>query len=94
MALTRSDIQTLLQQGEGSTLEYKEAPSASLAREMVAFANMAGGRILLGVRDDGTLAGLKASNRVVAQIEDVARNCDPNGSGGAAYLRAAISRTS
>jgi len=35
------------------TLEYKEAVSASLAREMVALANTLGGRILLGVRDDG-----------------------------------------
>ena len=33
-----------------------------LAAEMVAFSNSAGGLILLGVNDDGSLAGLKPIN--------------------------------
>ncbi len=45
-----ADLDILLQEGEGVMLEYKERVSASLAREMAAFANTAGGRILLGVR--------------------------------------------
>lgn len=43
-----ADLDILLQEGEGVMLEYKERVSASLAREMAAFANTAGGRILLG----------------------------------------------
>lgn len=50
-----ADLDILLQEGEGVMLEYKEGISASFARELVAFANTAGGRILLGVRDNGTL---------------------------------------
>jgi predicted HTH transcriptional regulator len=49
-----ADLDILLQEGEGVMLEYKEGLPSSFARELVAFANTAGGRILLGVRDDGT----------------------------------------
>lgn len=48
-----ADLKILIQEGEGTTLEFKENLSASLAREMVAMANTIGGKILLGVRDDG-----------------------------------------
>ena len=72
-----SDLQILVKGGEGTTLEFKEGLSASFAREMVAMANTIGGRILLGVRDDGTIARLKDTNLLRARIQDVARNCDP-----------------
>jgi len=58
-------------------LEYKESFSPSLARELVAFANSAGGKILLGVRDNGTIVGIHDSNELRARIQDLARNCDP-----------------
>jgi predicted HTH transcriptional regulator len=60
--MKQSDLEILLQEGEGTTLEFKEGLSASFAREMVALANTLGGRILLGVRDDGTVAGIRDSN--------------------------------
>ena len=75
--LKDADLRILLQEGEGTTLEFKESVSSSLAREMVAFANTIGGRILLGVRDDASVAGMKDSNSVRARIQDMARNCDP-----------------
>jgi ATP-dependent DNA helicase RecG len=58
-------------------LEYKEALSSSFARELVAFANSIGGKILLGVRDDGMVVGITDSNNLRARIQDIARNCDP-----------------
>jgi len=58
-------------------LEYKESFSSSFARDLVAFANSSGGKILLGVRDDGTVVGVRDSNKLRAQIQDIARNCDP-----------------
>ena len=73
----RKDIDILLSQGEGSMLEYKEGLSSAFARTMVAFANSAGGRILVGVRDDGSVVGVTDSNKLRARIQDMARNCDP-----------------
>jgi ATP-dependent DNA helicase RecG len=72
-----ADLRILVQEGEGTTLEFKENLPASLARDLVAMANTIGGKILLGVRDDGTVAGVKDSNNLRARIQDIARNCDP-----------------
>lgn len=72
-----SDLDILLQEGEGTMLEYKERLPSSFARELSALANTLGGKILLGVRDDGTVAGIRDTNELRARIQDVARNCDP-----------------
>jgi len=72
-----SELSILLGEGEGTMLEYKEALSSSFARELVALANTAGGKMLLGVRDDGTVKGIADSNALRARIQDIARNCDP-----------------
>ena len=75
--MTPNDLNILIQEGEGTTLEFKENLSSSFARELVALANTIGGKILLGVRDDGTVVGVHDSNALRARIQDIARNCDP-----------------
>jgi len=50
--MKQRDLDILLREGEGSMLEYKEGFSSSFARDLVAFANSSGGKILLGVRDE------------------------------------------
>ena len=75
--MTLDDLQILIQEGEGTTLEFKESLSSSFARELVALANTMGGKILLGVRDDGTVVGVQDTNTLRARIQDIARNCDP-----------------
>ncbi len=75
--MTPADLDILIQQGEGTTLEFKESLSSSFSRELVAMANTVGGKLLLGVRDDGTVTGVKDSNALRARIQDIARNCDP-----------------
>ena len=45
--MTTADLDILIQQGEGVTLEFKESLSSSFAREVVALANTVGGKILL-----------------------------------------------
>jgi ATP-dependent DNA helicase RecG len=73
-----SDLEILLLEGEGTMLEFKEGLSSSFAREVTALANTLGGRILLGVRDDGTVAGIRDTNEMRARLQDIARNCDPS----------------
>ena len=77
MTIAASDIDILTQQGEGTTLEFKESLSSSFAREVVAFANTVGGKILLGVSDGGGVIGIKDTNSLRARIQDIVRNCDP-----------------
>jgi len=75
--MTTADLRILIQEGEGTTLEFKENLSASFVRELVAMSNTIGGKILLGVRDDGTITGVTDSNNLRARVQDIARNCDP-----------------
>ena len=75
--MTPADLDILIQQGEGTTLEFKESLSSSFAREVVALANTIGGKIILGVRDGGSVTGIKDTNALRARVQDIARNCDP-----------------
>lgn len=65
----------ILAQGEDSQNQFKKniTNSDSLASEMVAFCNGKGGRILIGVNDDGTLSGLTGDdiNRLNLMISNV-----------------------
>lgn len=57
--MTPTDLAELLRNGEDSTLEFKrdDVPNHELARELVAFLNLEGGTVLLGVEDDGRISG-------------------------------------
>lgn len=50
-----------IRKGEGKTIEFKEImPSADkLAKTVIAFANMAGGKIIIGVSDRGEIKGIE-----------------------------------
>jgi len=74
---TEDELGLILEEGEGYTLEFKESVNSDLAKEMVAFANASGGRILIGVNDDGRIVGCDTSNKMLSQIQYVASSCDP-----------------
>ena len=62
--LTRSELLEILANGENSGVEFKrdDLRPEDLARELVAFSNMEGGMVLLGVEDDGSVSGLTREN--------------------------------
>ena len=75
--MSKSDfLRIVCAEGEGQKIEFK-AKNTALAREMVAFANASGGSLLLGISDDSEVVGIKDSNRLRSQIQDVANGCDP-----------------
>lgn len=55
-------LHDLIHKGEGQSLEFKfEITDAKkIARTLVAFANTAGGTILIGVKDNGAVAGIRS----------------------------------
>ena len=55
------DLKKLVSQGESASLEFKKKASYpdKIVREMIAFANAHGGTLLVGIGDDGEVAGLK-----------------------------------
>src|SRR3990170_1236438 len=61
--MTKNELHELIRNGENSGVEFKgeAVDPRALAKEIVALANLRGGRILLGVEDDGSIhAGLRA----------------------------------
>jgi ATP-dependent DNA helicase RecG len=71
------ELKFIIAQGEGYKLEFKESFSDSIGKEICAFANSKGGKILVGVADDGKIKGVTSSNVVKSRIYDMARNFDP-----------------
>ncbi|MCS3663172.1 putative HTH transcriptional regulator [Salinibacter ruber] len=59
--MTRRELEQLVDLGEGISVEFKRrAPRPErIAKEAVALANTNGGRIVLGVNDDGTIMGVE-----------------------------------
>ncbi|WP_103026481.1 AlbA family DNA-binding domain-containing protein [Salinibacter altiplanensis] len=59
--MTRRELEQLVDLGEGISVEFKRrAPRPQrIAKEVVALANTNGGRIVLGVNDDGTIMGVE-----------------------------------
>ena len=59
MAITRTELLEIIRNGENSGVEFKrdDIQNHDLAKELVAFANFAGGMVLLGVEDDGSISG-------------------------------------
>jgi predicted HTH transcriptional regulator len=56
------NLKKLIAEGENQQLDFKFCISDSrkIARTLSAFANSDGGRILIGVRDNGSIAGIKS----------------------------------
>jgi len=54
-------LRNLVADGESATLEFKRKASypEKIVREMIAFANTAGGVLLVGIGDDRSIPGLK-----------------------------------
>ena len=70
------NIADLLQQGENSSIEFKEIwpRPESLAKEIVAFANTYGGTLLIGVADNGEITGVGEDKNPDEYIANIARN--------------------
>ena len=71
------ELELFLKEGEGLTIELKESFSSKLDKDIVAFANTHGGKIILGVNDHGNIVGETLTNDLKAKINNLARNCEP-----------------
>lgn len=76
MILSQKNLLDRIQEGEGLLQEFKTSLE-KIDRTMVAFANAKGGIIYLGVNDQGQFRPFRLTNRLKAQIQDIANNLDP-----------------
>ncbi len=59
--------------GEGDHTEFKEKYNSRVIESLVAFANTAGGRVLIGVDDRGRVVGLSDADKVVESVLSACR---------------------
>jgi ATP-dependent DNA helicase RecG len=62
--MLKSELFEIIANGENSYIEFKRdgIRPEQLAKEIVAFANFQGGRVLIGVEDDGSITGIHRPN--------------------------------
>ena len=70
-------IKQLIFGGEGVIVDFKKTITSceKIAKTMVSFANNKGGRLLIGVNDDGTIKGVKNEDEEKYMIERAASLC-------------------
>lgn len=59
---------------ESENVELKEVVVDDIKKEIIAFANCDGGKLYIGVRDDGTVIGLDNADSVSLQISNMVRD--------------------
>ncbi len=75
-----TELYNLIEDGENSKTEFKRKFSEpeKIAKEMIAFANSKGGKILFGVDDDKTIVGVQSEKGELELIDLAARFfCSP-----------------
>ena len=59
---------------ESETIELKEAVSDEIKKEVIAFANCNGGKLYIGVQDDGEVIGVDNPDSVSLQLSNMVRD--------------------
>jgi ATP-dependent DNA helicase RecG len=75
--MTQHELDAIRQSGEGYKVEFKRNLNSDLPKEIVAFANSSGGRIFIGIEDDGSINGVQVNNDLKSRVQVMARDCDP-----------------
>ena len=59
---------------ESETVKLKEIVTDNIKKEIIAFANCDGGKLYIGVKDDGTVIGVDNADSVSLQISNMVRD--------------------
>ena len=72
-------IKNLIAEGEGQELDFKYhiSSASKIARTLVAFANAQGGRLLIGVKDNGNIIGVESDEEIFMIELAAERYCNP-----------------
>ena len=70
---------SLIREGEHQQqdFKYRVSDACKLARSVSAFANTDGGRLLIGVRDDGRLCGVRSEEEIYVMHQAAYKYCRP-----------------
>ena len=79
MKNSMSDLHQLISEGEHQQqdFKYRVTDARKLAKSVSAFANTDGGRLLIGVRDDGHISGVRSDEEIYMMHQAAFRYCRP-----------------
>ena len=75
-------LQRLIKEGEHQQqdFKYRVSDALKLAKSVSAFANTDGGRLLIGIRDDGHMSGVRSEEEIYKMHQTAYRYCRPEAS--------------
>jgi len=78
----RQYLENLISEGEHQQqdFKYRVSDALKLAKSVSAFANTDGGRLLIGVRDDGNMSGVRDEEEIFMMHQAAYRYCRPEAS--------------
>ena len=70
-----TELEQLIRQGEGERLEFKKKTThpSRISRTLASLANTHGGRVLVGVEDDGRIVGVRDAEEEIYLLRQAAR---------------------
>jgi predicted HTH transcriptional regulator len=73
------ELEKLISKGEGVQLDFKQSITnqKKIARTLAAFANNSGGKLLIGVKDNGFVLGCNAEEEMYMIYEAAEHFCEP-----------------
>jgi ATP-dependent DNA helicase RecG len=72
--MTFTELEQLIKLGEGFSLEFKRKVNSSLGKELCAFGNAMGGKVLIGISDEGQILGVSNHNKLKSEIQSIAHD--------------------
>ena len=76
--MTQHELDTIILSGEGYKTEFKRNVNTDLSKELAAFANSSGGKVFIGIEDDGFISGVAIDNGLKSKVNMMAHDCDPS----------------
>ncbi|KUG08779.1 AlbA family DNA-binding domain-containing protein [Solirubrum puertoriconensis] len=76
MGFTAQRLRELIAKGEGETLDFKKRTThpTRISRTLVSFANSQGGRLLIGVEDNGRIVGVRDAEEEIFLLRQAAEH--------------------
>ncbi len=77
--MTVEDLKELIAQGEGPTLEFKRSTAElrEALQTVCGFLNTSGGKVIIGVKPEGTLLGQQVSDKTLRDIAQMIQGFEP-----------------
>lgn len=77
--MTLNQVQHIINEGEGETLEFKSSFNKAVIETIIAMSNKKGGKIILGIKNDKKIIGVTVTEETIQKwINEIKQNTQPS----------------